>query len=67
MDSKRRKRGKPVNHPRVINPQTGEEFETFTEAGEACGGNRWGVMRACEGYQRHHRGIKFRYKEEKDE
>lgn len=57
----RRKRGKPVIHPRVLNTKTGEIFETFTEAGESCGGNRWGVMRSCEGLQNLHMGIKFKY------
>ena len=64
MEDKRRKRGRPVNHPRVVNPNTGKTYDTFTEAGADCGGTRWGVMRACEGYQRHHRGIKFRYEED---
>ena len=60
MEEKRR-RGKPVTHPRVVNTKTGEIFDTFTEAGEACGGNRFGVMRSCYGLQNLHMGIKFRF------
>lgn len=61
----KRPRGKPISHPPVVNCSTGEVYSTYTEAGKACGGTRYGVMRAAYGYQRHHRGIKWRF--EKDD
>lgn len=57
----KRKPGKPVVHPKIINPETGMIFITYTEAAIACGGSRFGVMRTCRKLQQHHKGIKFRY------
>ena len=57
----KRKRGKPVVHPPVLNPKNGKIFLTYTEAAEDCGGDRSAVMRVCEGLSRHHKGVVFRY------
>lgn len=63
-----KKRGKPVTHPKILRTDTGEIFETYTEAGDSVGGSRYGVMKCCYRIQRSHKGKKFVfYKEEKDE
>lgn len=60
MDKKsERKRGKPVTHPKIVCVDTGELFDTYTEAANAIGGSRWGVMRCCFKMQKHHRGYHF--------
>lgn len=64
MESK--KRGKPVVHPK-IEREDGTVFDTYTEAGDSIGGNRWGVMKCCYNIQRHHKGVKFRFVEKKEE
>jgi hypothetical protein len=63
--NKRKRPGKPVNHPPIINLDTGEVFETYTEAGRSVGGSRFGVMKCCTGLQNHHYGYKFRFIKEK--
>lgn len=62
-DSKqcKRKPGKPVNHAPVILLETGEVFDTFTEAAKAIGGSRQGVRRVANGTQSHHKGRHFVY------
>lgn len=63
--SKHKRPGKPVNHPPIINLDTGEVFETYTEAGQSVGGSRFGVMKCCTGLQSNHYGYKFRFVKEK--
>ena len=58
---KKRKRGKPVTHPKVRNVTTGKLYDTFTEAAIDIRGDRTCVMRVCEGTQRHHKKNIFRY------
>lgn len=41
--------GKPPDHPPVKVWETGQIFETYSEAGESVGCTRWGVMRCCKG------------------
>ena len=57
----KRKRGKPVVHPPILNPNNGKIFLTFTEAARDCDGDRSAVMRVCEGVARKHKGVVFRY------
>lgn len=62
MEKKKRdKPGKPVTHPPVRVWETGDVFETYTEAAESTGCSRWGVMRTCEGVQQHSHGFHFVY------
>lgn len=61
-----RKRGKPVTHPRIKCIETGEEFETYKEAGESIGGSRFGVRKVCEGTQKHHHGKHYIWVTEED-
>ena len=63
---KRLKPGKPPVHPPVTVWETGETFETFTEAGDSVGCTRWGVMRCCEGVQDHSHGFHFYYEPDAD-
>lgn len=63
----KRKPGKPVTHPPVRNCETGETFETYTEAGEAVNGDRHGVRRCAEGTQRHHHDYHFEFVQEGDD
>lgn len=60
---KRPRPGKPPTHPKVLVWETGEVFDTFTEAGDSVGCTRWGVMRCCEGVQDHSHGFHFMYTE----
>ena len=61
MSITKRKRGRPITHPKVLNVETGELYHTYTDAGEAIGGSRHGVRRTCEGTQKHHKGYHFRW------
>lgn len=56
MEAVKRKRGKPITHPKVKCVETGEVYSTYTEAGKAVGGSRYGVRKCCEGTQKHHHG-----------
>ena len=62
----KRKRGKPIKHPKILDLTTQTIYNTYTEAANAVGGSRFGVMRCCEGLQEHHRGhiFVFYYKTE---
>lgn len=61
-----KKRGKPVTHPKIVRKDTGEVFDTFTEAGDSVGGSRFGVMKCCYKIQHKHKGREFEFiKEEK--
>ena len=62
----KRRPGKPVNHPPVIVKETGEEYDTYTEAAEAIGGDRFGVRKCAEGTQAHNNGYHIEFKEDKD-
>jgi hypothetical protein len=61
----KRKPGRPVTHPPVKNIETGEVYETYTDAAKAVGGDRHGVRRVSEGTQTHHHGFHFEFKEDK--
>lgn len=52
----KRKRGKPVTHPKVLHVESGKVYKEYTQAAEAIGGSRHGVRRCCEGTQKHHHG-----------
>ena len=54
-----KKRGKPIRHPKIVDLTTSTIYDTYTEAAEAVGGSRFGVMRCCEGLQRYHKGHVF--------
>lgn len=56
---KQKKRGKPVTHKPVMNVETGDIFDTYTEAAEAIGGSRFGVYKCAIGIQSHHHGFHF--------
>ena len=60
----KRKRGKPVVHPRIIDINTGKVYTTFTEAAEDIHGDRSSIRRVCEGIQSHCNGHIFRYVED---
>ena len=55
----RDKPGKPPAHYPVMNLETGDIFETYTEAALAIGGDRTNVKRVAYGVQSHHRGYHF--------
>lgn len=57
----KRKRGKPIVHPPVLDVETQDIYESFTEAAEAINGDRNSVRRVCEGIQSHCNGHVFRY------
>lgn len=54
----KRKRGKPVTHPK-IKCSNGKIYDTYTEAAKDIGGSRFGVMKCCCMGQSHHHGYKF--------
>ena len=62
----KRKRGKPVTHPRIRCIETGETYDTYKDAGEAIGGSRFGVRKVCEGTQSHHHGRHYEWIEKED-
>lgn len=55
------KPGRPVTHPPVKCRETGDIYETYTDAGIAVKGNRHGVRKCAEGTQKHHHGYHFDY------
>lgn len=57
----KKKRGKPIRHPKILDLTTQTIYNTYTEAANAVGGSRYGVMRCCEGLQTHHKGHIFVY------
>ncbi|MBP5596583.1 MAG: hypothetical protein J6Y02_14450 [Pseudobutyrivibrio sp.] len=63
---KRKTPGKPPNHSKVMNLETGDIFETFTEAAKAIGGDRTNVRRVAYGVQSHHRGYHFIFLDKND-
>ena len=56
---KEKKVGRPPNHPPIMLVETGEIFETYTEAAKAIGGDRTNVRRVAYGTQSHHKGHRF--------
>ena len=62
----KRRRGKPVVHPPVLDIDTGKIYETFTEAANDIHGDRTSVMRVCEGTQTHNKKHRFRYISEEE-
>lgn len=62
----KRKRGKPVVHPRIIDINTGIVYDTFTEAAEDIRGDRSSIRRVCDGIQSHCNGHIFRYVDENE-
>lgn len=53
------KAGRPPEHPPVMLVETGEIFETYTEAAKAIKGDRTNVRRVAMGTQAHHKGHRF--------
>lgn len=60
-DSYLRKPGRPPTHLAVRNVETGDIFETYTEAAKAIGGDRTNVKRVAYGVQSHHKGYHFEF------
>lgn len=60
------KRGKPVTHKPVMHVETGNIYETYSEAAEAVDGNRWGVRYTAMGIQKSHKGNHFVYVKKTD-
>lgn len=59
------RRGRPINHPRVLVIETGEVYDSYEDAAKAIGGRRSGVY-AClrgTGNRRTHMGFHFRFVE----
>ena len=56
---KHRRPGRPPDHPPVMLVETGDIFETYTEAAKAIGGDRTNVKRVASGVQSHHKGHRF--------
>lgn len=67
MDQEKRGPGKPVVHKPVMCMETGEVFKTYTEAGKAVGGSRYGVRKVAEGTQSHHHGKHFVFIEKEND
>lgn len=55
------KPGKPVTHPPVVHVETGNVYDTYTDAAKAIGGNRWGVCYTAMHIQKAHQGQHFEY------
>lgn len=56
MAKKYKNPGKPVIHPKVCCLETGEVFDTYTDAAKSVNGDRCGIRRCAEGIQSHHKG-----------
>ena len=56
-----KKRGKPLTHSPVLHVETGNVYETYTEAAKAVNGNRWGVRYTAMGIQSKHKEQHFVY------
>ena len=62
----KRRPGRPVTHPKVVCAETGEVFDTYTEAASSVDGSRFGVMRCCNGVYKVHKGVHFEHLEDKE-
>ena len=58
-DSRYSKPGKPPEHPPVMLLETGDIFETYTEAARFIKGDRSNIKRVASGVQSHHKGYHF--------
>ena len=56
-----KKPGKPPTHLAVRCKETGDIFETYTDAAKAIGGDRTNVKRVACGVQSHHKGYHFEF------
>ena len=54
-----RKPGRPPKHPPILNVETGDIFETYTEAAKTINGDRTNVRRVAYGTQSQHKGYHF--------
>lgn len=54
-----RKPGRPPTHNPIKNVETGDIFETYTEAAKAIDGDRTNVRRVASGTQSQHKGYHF--------
>ena len=54
-----RKPGRPPKHPPILNVETGDIFETYTEAAKKINGDRTNVRRVAYGTQSQHKGYHF--------
>lgn len=53
------KPGRPPAHLPIQNVETGDIFETYTEAAKAINGDRTNVRRVANGTQSQHKGYHF--------
>ena len=61
-----KKRGKPLKHLPIKNVETGDIFETYTEAANFIGGDRTNIKRVAHGVQSHHKGYHFIFVDAKE-
>lgn len=65
--SERRRVGRPANHPKVLNLNTGQIHETYASAERELkergvkSAHRSKVMMVCHGVQTHHHGYRFKF------
>ena len=61
---KKRKVGRPPNHPKVRNVETGMVHDTYESAAKEINGYRGQVYLVANGVQRHHHGYHFEFVED---
>ena len=55
----KRKPGRPPEHQPILLVETGDIFQTYTEAAKAINGDRTNVRRVASGTQSQHKGYHF--------
>jgi hypothetical protein len=62
--NKKRKVGRPPNHPRIRCIEKNKIYDTYEEAARDIGGFRTKVRRCCYKKQRHHHDYHFEFVDE---
>ena len=52
-------RGRAIRHPRILDLNTGDLYDTYVEAADAIGGTHDGVYRVCMGTRDNHHGHRY--------
>lgn len=53
------KKGRPPGHKPIMHKESGNVYDTYSEAARAINGNRWGVRYTAMGIQSSHKGQHF--------
>lgn len=63
-DSKKKYRGRAIEHKKIKIKETGEVFETYAEAARAIDGHKGDILLCLRGHRQKHKGYSFEYVDE---